>query len=60
MENKKEKVLDYIFIQLTEIYYLKGICLEVLRELENKSGLTEKEKYWKFELYNILFHSVDD
>ena len=60
MENKKEKVLDYIFIQLTEIYYLKGICLEVLKELENKNGLTEKEKYWRNELYNTLFHAVDD
>ena len=56
MENKEENLLNYLYEQLTEIYYLKGICLEILKDLELKENLNEKEQYWKMELLTVLLN----
>lgn len=54
MENQKEKILNRLYQQLTEIYYLKGVCLAILKDLEQKENLTEKEEHWKTELLAVL------
>ena len=56
MENKEEKLLNTVYAQLTEIYTLKGICLEILKDLEQREILEEKEQYWHNELSAILFN----
>ena len=56
MNNKDENLLNYLYEQLTEIYYLKGICLEILKDLELKESLNEKEQYWKTELLTVLLN----
>ena len=56
---KEEKLLNTVYAQLTEIYALKGICLEILKDLKQREILEEKEQYWYDELSAILF-SLED
>ena len=55
MENKEEKLLNTVYAQLTEIYALKGICLEILKDLKQREILEGKEQYWYDELSTVLF-----
>jgi hypothetical protein len=52
---KEEKLLNTVYAQLTEIYTLKGICLEILKDLKQREILEEKEQFWYDELSAILF-----
>ena len=54
MEDKQEQLLNYLYAQLTEIYALKTICLEILKDLEQKKILNEKERYWQREILDLL------
>ena len=55
MKQKEETLINYLYSQLTEIYALKGVCLEILKDLEIKSDLNTQEQYWRGEIMRILF-----
>ena len=57
MEDEQEKLFNHLYAQLTQIYHLKGVCLAILKDLEQKQILNEKERYWKHELLTVLFES---
>ncbi|MFT5823745.1 MAG: hypothetical protein ACI8ZM_005007 [Crocinitomix sp.] len=57
MEDEQEKIFNYIYAQLTENYALKGVCLEILKDLEQKKILNDKERYWQREIASVLFES---
>jgi len=57
MEDEQEKIFNYIYTQLTENYALKGVCLEILKDLDQKKILNDKERYWQREIINVLFES---
>lgn len=57
MEDEQEKIFNYIYAQLTKNYALKGVCLEILKDLEQKKILNDKERYWQREIASVLFDS---
>ncbi len=56
---KKEKEdvirINYIYDRLAELSHIKGLCLCILRDLENKEILNEREEFWKDEISILLF-----
>jgi len=59
MEDKHEELLNYLYAQITANYYLKTVCLEILKDLDQKQILNEKERYWQHELLNVLLEPAD-
>lgn len=53
--NTSDKMINYIYQQLGEIYTLQGVCLEILKGLEQKKELNSEESYWYNELVTVLF-----
>ena len=52
-----ETLINHIYQQLGVIYQLQGVCLEILKDLEHKKNLNQKEQYWFNELVTVLFES---
>jgi hypothetical protein len=52
-----ETLINHIYQQLGVIYQLQGVCLEILKDLEHKKELNQKEQYWFNELVTVLFES---
>jgi len=59
MEDKHEELLNHLYAQITANYYLKTVCLEILKDLDQKQILNEKERYWQHELLNVLLEPAD-